>query len=133
MTVEMNRVRELLVKMIHHRQRCEALIYAQSHRTLARSAYRFVKIEKVMIQKMAMLLFKQDGEQFITAHNTGYDVIEFDDYNEMHAMNKSMLKDIKSLIKTTGDTNLTALVSYWLAALQIENDEMHKHLPTSET
>ncbi|MGO1297616.1 MAG: hypothetical protein ACTMIA_09950 [Vibrio sp.] len=133
MTLETNRVRELLVKMAHHRQRCVPLVHAQSHITLARSAQRFVKIEKVMIKKMAMLFFEQDGETFITANSMGYGTAEFGDYQEMHAMNKWMLNDVKLLLKTIDDTNLTALVSYWLAALQIENDEMQKHLPTGES
>lgn len=51
MTLDNNRVRELLVKMTHHRQTCLPLVNPQSHMTLARAAYRFVKIEKVMIKR----------------------------------------------------------------------------------
>lgn len=35
MTLDNNRVRELLVKMTHHRQTCLPLVNPQSHMTLA--------------------------------------------------------------------------------------------------
>ena len=47
-------------------------------------------------------------------------------------MNKLLLDDLKALLRAIDDTNLTALVSYWLAALQVENDEIEKHLPQGE-
>ncbi|MFH0240367.1 hypothetical protein [Vibrio alginolyticus] len=132
MTLDNNRVRELLVKMTHHRQTCLPLVSPQSHMTLARAAYRFVKIEKVMIKKMAKLFFDQDGEQFIAENATEYGVAELGNYKEMHFMNKLLLDDLKALLRAIDDTNLTALVSYWLAALQVENDEIEKHLPQGE-
>ncbi len=132
MTLDTNRVRELLVKMAHHQQRCVSLVHASSHRMLARSAHRFVKIEKVMIKKMAMVFLDQDGEPLIKEAACKQRLASFADYTEMHAMNKRLLDEVKSLLKTIDDTHLTALVSYWLAALQVENDELQKHLPQGE-
>lgn len=55
MTLNNMRVMELLIKMAHHRQTCLPLVDPHSHMNIARSAYRFVKIEKVMIKKMVDL------------------------------------------------------------------------------
>lgn len=57
MTLNNTRVRELLIKMAHHRQTCLPLVDPHSHMNIARSAYRFVKIEKVMIKKNGRSIF----------------------------------------------------------------------------
>lgn len=81
---------------------------------------------------MAMVFLDQDGEPLIKEAACKQRLASFADYTEMHAMNKRLLDEVKSLLKTIDDTHLTALVSYWLAALQVENDEMQKHLPQGE-
>ncbi|WP_257145776.1 hypothetical protein [Vibrio sp. ES.051] len=82
-----------------------------------------------MIKKMAKLFFDQDGDQFMAENATVYGVAELGNYKEMHFMNKQLLNNLKTLLKAIDDANLTALVSYWLAALQVENDELEKQLP----
>lgn len=47
-------------------------------------------------------------------------------------MNAQLLNELKQLLRELDDANLTALISYWVAALQVENDELEKHLPQGE-
>ncbi|CAE6879308.1 hypothetical protein ACN5SO_001119 [Vibrio parahaemolyticus] len=132
MTLNNTRVRELLIKMAHHRQTCLPLVDPHSHMNIARSAYRFVKIEKVMIKKMVDLFFDQNGDDFIAEHANKTGLATLGNYKEMHFMNAQLLSELKQLLRELDDANLTALISYWVAALQVENDELEKHLPQGE-
>ncbi|MCA2447914.1 hypothetical protein LAZ54_26580, partial [Vibrio alginolyticus] len=53
-------------------------------------------------------------------------------YKKMLFMNAQLLSELKQLLRELDDANLTALISYWVAALQVENDELEKHLPQGE-
>ncbi|WP_038180855.1 hypothetical protein [Vibrio rhizosphaerae] len=129
MTFTNKRVRELLVKIAHHRQTCLPLVDPHSHQNIDRSAYRFVKIEKVMIKKIAALFFDQDGDDFIAEHTHKHDIATPNNYQEMHFMNAQLLRELKQRLRELDDTNLATLLSYWIAALQVESDELEKYLP----
>lgn len=129
MALNHTQARELLVKVAHHRQTCLPLVDPHSHMNLARAAYRFVKVEKVMIKKMAELLFDKNGDDIIAEHASKSGIATLGNYKEMHFMNTQLLSELKQLIKDLDDANLAALISYWVAALQVENDELEKYLP----
>ncbi|SJN59210.1 hypothetical protein RND59_00205 [Vibrio ruber] len=126
---EFTPVKELLVKIAHHRQRCLPLVDAHSHQNIDRSASRFVKIEKVMLNKIANLFFDQNGDDFIAEHTNKTDIATISHYQEMHFMNAQLLRELKQLLRELDDANLAMLLSYWIAALQVENDELEKYLP----
>ncbi|KIT55207.1 hypothetical protein H334_20375 [Vibrio parahaemolyticus 901128] len=128
MTLNNTRVRELLIKMAHHRQTCLPLVDPHSHMNIARSAYRFVKIEKVIFARPLATA----GDDFIAEHANKTGVATLGNYKEMHFMNAQLLIELKQLLRELDDANLTALISYWVAALQVENDELEKHLPQGE-
>lgn len=133
MTLNNTRVRELLIKMAHHRQTCLPLVDPHSHMNIARSAYRFVKIEKSDDQKKwSIYFFDQSGDDFIAEHANKTGIATLGNYKEMHFMNAQLLSELKQLLRELDDANLTALISYWVAALQVENDELEKHLPQGE-
>lgn len=131
MTLNNTRIHELLVRMVHHYQKCLPLVEPHSHQNISRSAYRFVKIEKVMIKKMAELFLDHNGEDFMTQH-TRNTITLLDDYSAMHGLNTRMLRELKQCLRSLDNTHLAAALSYWVAALQVENDELGKYIPQGE-
>ncbi|ASA54824.1 hypothetical protein [Vibrio gazogenes] len=129
---EFTRVRALLKKIANHRQTCLPLVDPHSHQNIDRSASRFVKIEKVMISKIADLLFDQSGDDFIAEQTNKTNVTALSNYQEMHFMNAQLLRELKQQLNDLDDTRLATLISYWIAALQVENDELEKCLPQGE-
>lgn len=132
MTFNHTRIRALLIKIAHHRQMCLPIVDPHSHMNIGRSAYRFVKIEKVMIKKIAGLFFERDGEDFITEPENQTGVKTPGNYKEMHVMNAHLLNELKQELRGMDDTNLAALISYWVAALQVENDELENYVSQGE-
>ncbi|KIT32494.1 hypothetical protein H323_14865 [Vibrio parahaemolyticus VP766] len=81
---------------------------------------------------MVDLFFDQNGDDFIAEHANKTGIATLGNYKEMHFMNAQLLSELKQLLRELDDANLTALISYWVAALQVENDELEKHLPQGE-
>ncbi|WP_253817102.1 hypothetical protein [Vibrio coralliilyticus] len=49
-------------------------------------------------------------------------------YDEMYQSNRQLITYLKSVIGTFNNQKLSSFFSYWVAALQVENDEMAKNL-----
>lgn len=50
------------------------------------------------------------------------------DYNDMYRSNLSLISYLKNIIRKFNNQHMSSFFSYWVAALQVENDEMAKHL-----
>ncbi|CAK2412044.1 hypothetical protein VCRA2113O415_1540001 [Vibrio crassostreae] len=49
-------------------------------------------------------------------------------YNDMYQSNLSLISYLKNTIRKFNNQHMSAFFSYWVAALQVENDEIAKHL-----
>ncbi len=85
--------------MVHHRQTCLPLVDPHSHMNIARSAYRFVKIEKVMIKMVDLFLIKMATT---LSRNTPTGIATLGNYKEMHFMNAQLLSELKQLLPRVG-------------------------------
>lgn len=57
-----------------------------------------------------------------------YQPIVISNYDEMYQSNRQLITYLKNAIGTFNNPKLSSFFSYWVAALQVENDEMAKHL-----
>ncbi|MEO9654230.1 hypothetical protein [Marinomonas sp.] len=118
MTTEV--VQEVLEKSVSHYQACMGLGDLHESQRISRAASRFIKTEKSMIRDINVKIGIECPQLPCS------DKIK--NYSSMYAYNSRLISFIKSKIKQNLDIKVITLLSYWVAALQIENDEMAKYL-----
>lgn len=123
--VQFSSINQLLLTLSAHHVSCTKFIADKHYGNIARIAQRFIKIEGSMINKVSTKFFRQTEVQ-LQQGDLHYPVIS--NYIDMHQRNIDLISYLKSTIKQFNNHQLAAFFSYWVAALQVENDEMAKHL-----
>lgn len=123
--VQFNGINQLLLTLSVHYLSCTKFIADKRYGNIARVAQRFIKIEGSMINKVSTKFDRQTDLQRQQGE-CHYPVIS--NYTDMYQRNIALISYLKSTIKQFDSHQLAAFFSYWVAALQVENDEMAKHL-----
>lgn len=123
----------MLTSIIHHHARSLTLLKKRPNNALTRSAHRFVVVEQALMNRVAKLLFKQKSQQVLSrlAHaqrSHSKDDQSFDDYQHMYHANTQLIIALRTHLREITDRSLTLQISYWVAAMQMENDEIEKQI-----
>ncbi|WP_172564411.1 hypothetical protein [Vibrio navarrensis] len=116
----------ILFALKEHYQSCCQLVEYRTHQTLSRAASRFLKVERSMINEIKIKVLDLKTENNHSMQESPSVVIS--SYDEMYQSNRQLITYLKSAIGTFNNQKLSSFFSYWVAALQVENDEMAKHL-----
>ncbi|ELZ1261973.1 hypothetical protein SPN99_004215 [Vibrio fluvialis] len=116
----------ILFALKEHYQSCCQLVEYRTHQTLSRAASRFLKVERSMINEIKIKVLDLKTENNHSMQESQSVVIS--SYDEMYQSNRQLITYLKSAIGTFNNQKLSLFFSYWVAALQVENDEMAKHL-----
>ncbi|UTT87292.1 hypothetical protein LZI70_19925 (plasmid) [Vibrio pelagius] len=120
------RIDKILFALKGHYQSCRDLVEYRAHQALSRAASRFLKIERSMINEIKLKISDLNPE--IDSSARKYQPIVISNYDEMYQSNRQLITYLKNAIGTFNNPKLSSFFSYWVAALQVENDEMAKHL-----
>ncbi|MCL1067518.1 hypothetical protein L2735_11985 [Shewanella olleyana] len=127
-TIQYKGVDKLISSLKKHYLACLYLINKKDHENISRAAKRFVKIEHSMINEVNR---KFNIEEPIQNHlNVAQPLATISNYHEMYHSNVKLIAFLKSTIRQFNNCHMASFLSYWVAALQLENDEMEKHLKT---
>lgn len=107
-----------------HYSSCADLLSYNSNQNISRSANRFIKIEKSMIDEITKTFSHQNDSNLIIQTP----IRKLNNYHDMYKNNVELILFLKVSMKKLNNKSLSAFLSYWVAALQIENDEISKYL-----
>ena len=120
-------VGDVLFRLKNHYISCINLIGNRSNGNLFRAASRFMKIEHSMIDEIIRTFnIKETNINSTPMIEEARPVIL--NYNDMYTSNLNLITFLKNTIKTFNNQHMSSFLSYWVAALQVENDEIAKHL-----
>lgn len=117
-------ITDIIHRLSVHYHACLALIDHNMHYNLDRSAVRFTQIEKAMLDKLAP--FKAERGHNSHPRQT---VAPFASHDEMFQANRALITFLKRRLSAIDNNDVCSFLSYWVAALQMENDEMANYLP----
>lgn len=123
-----DRVDKLMDQLILHYDKSLPLTQYNTNQSITRAANRFLMIEKAIIDKMIALYFPQSIETVLQHKRAHLNAVHIDNYRMLHQENSALLMTLKLFIRETIDPSLKNLLAYWVAALQIENDEIFNQL-----
>lgn len=118
-----HRIELILVKLQTHYQACLCVTQKSFNHNVSRTANRFITIERAMINEIS--------DRFIDSVSVDTEdkiFIQINSYSDMYRSNLLLISFLKKSIKKFHSPSITALLSYWVAGLQVENDEMAKHV-----
>jgi len=118
-----NRVAFILNKLKHHYSACLDVTHQGKNHNISRTASRFIQIEKSMIEQLKQHF---SGVPLHAVH-TPYPE-EITNFNDMYQSNLHLIHFLKDSIKHFNNATIVGLLSYWIAGLQVENDEMAKYI-----
>jgi hypothetical protein len=125
LTQNKNELIEIIVRVRAHYDSCLVVINKRFNENVARSALKFAKVEKSMLSKLEVFF---DNDESIKEASDKQKV-NFKTYPEMYENNIRLIEFLKLKIKEIKHEEVCTLLSYWVAALQMENDDMKKYLP----
>jgi hypothetical protein len=114
----------VLFRLKKHYLSCVDLIKYNAYGNINRAANRFIKVERAMINEMSKI-FNIDQSKSI---NLEQENVIIDNYGDMHESNLQLIMVLKETMRKFNNREVSAFLSYWVAALQVENDELAKHL-----
>lgn len=117
---------KILCTLKEHYFSCVELVEQKTNGNISRAANRFIKIERSMIKEVntKFCVDGTDSDHSILSQQSTSIV----DYNDMYRSNLSLISYLKNIIRKFNNQHMSSFFSYWVAALQVENDEMAKHL-----
>lgn len=118
-----HRIAFILSKLKNHYTACIGITKQGFNHNISRTANRFIKIEKSMIEQINKLF---NHVLLHTIHPLYHEKIN--SFNDMYQSNLNLIHFLKSSLRHFSNKKIVALLSYWVAGLQMENDEMAKHI-----
>lgn len=128
MSLKKQQISQLLIQSLHHYQASLSLLQHQANSSVTRAAYRFLRIESSMLNKISHIYFDKELDDFIKHYQVDLSVKPVKSYQDFFAKNCELLTQLKGLIRQIDFPEFKVQVSYWIAALQMENDEIRKHI-----
>lgn len=120
-------ITDIIDRLTEHYHACLALIDHDMHYNLDRSAVRFTQLEKSMLTKLAPFAPESSGGSARQGQQTGR---TFASHQEMFQANCKLINFLKRRLSAIDNHDICSFLSYWVAALQMENDEMACYLPS---
>ena len=117
----------VLFRLKKHYVSCINLVKNRSNGNLFRAANRFMQIEHSMIDEI-IRTFNIKETNINSTHVIEEAPPVILNYNDMYTSNLNLIGFLKNTIKTFNNQHMSSFLSYWVAALQVENDEIAKHL-----
>lgn len=121
-------ITDIIEKLNHHYLASINLANNNLHSSLDRSVNRFRQVEKSMLDKLAPF---ESYRRETDAGQSGNRVTPFASHEVMYQANLSLVTFLKHKLAAIENDDIRSFLSYWVAALQMENDEMAKYLPVS--
>ena len=119
---------QVVFAMQYHYQSCSSVLESAPNEKQNRAAERFLQLEHKAIKALAKVVMVESmptQEQLKQGNFTLSPVHTFED---MYLANERLLANIKFKFKAILNERLSSVLSYWLAALQVEHDDLAKHL-----
>jgi hypothetical protein len=119
-------IEKILCTLKDHYFSCVDLIEQKAHGNIARAANRFIKVERSLINEVntKFCINNEVNDNNILSQPPALIV----SYNDMYQSNLSLISYLKNTIRKFNNQHMSTFFSYWVAALQVENDEIAKHL-----
>lgn len=103
------------------------LIDQSGYDSLSRSVSRFMTLEKSLLRQLAIF----EGWESHQRSVAGTHACAFESYGQMQQENTYLIKYLIRRMGRIENTAACSILSYWVAAMQIENDEIARHLEHS--
>ncbi len=115
---------QVLNLLKYHHQQCYFLINQQLDHAVKRALSRFIRVEQQAIYSLANFVKKEDLKQDVMNHAKVSIGAARPSIETLLAENSHLMDALKHALKAVNEPALVQLLSYWLAALQIEHDEL---------
>jgi hypothetical protein len=111
-----------------HHQRCLSLIHQPLEHAVRRALERLIRVERKAICSLANFVKKEDLKQDIINQSSASIRLVEPSTDALLQENLALIEALKLQLQALQQPTLIQLLSYWLAALQIEHDELAKHI-----
>ncbi|GGB11973.1 hypothetical protein [Agarivorans gilvus] len=111
-----------------HYQRCLSLIHQPLEHAVRRALERLIRVEQKAICSLANFVKKEDLKQDIIKQSSASVRLVEPSTDALLQENLALIEALKLQLQALQQPALIQLLSYWLAALQIEHDELAKHI-----
>jgi hypothetical protein len=118
-----HRIELILTKLKVHYDACLTITHKNFNQNISRTANRFITIEKSMINEISSL-----SNSPVPVETHQYIPMPINNYSDMYKSNLLLITFLKQNIKKFRSPSVASLLSYWVAGLQVENDEMAKYI-----
>jgi len=111
-----------------HHQRCLRLIHQPLEHAVRRALERLIRVERKAICSLANFVKKEDLKQDIINQSSASIRLVEPSTDALLQENLALIEALKLQLQALQQPALIQLLSYWLAALQMEHDELAKHI-----
>ncbi len=124
-------IRDLINTVNDHYYACSKLIKKTAYDTIYRSVSRFITLERSLLDE----LIPFDDEKVtlpFAVQNLG-NTPTFRSYREMLQANRELIKYLTHMTSVIENVDVSSLISYWTAAMQIECDDIAARIESEQT
>lgn len=117
-------MKDIITTLEKHYYSSRNLINNSGYDTVSRAVSRFITLEKSLLRQLMLLEFDRAFQEKRAADYRD----SFENYAEMLRANTELVKYLTKRTAAITDEAASSILSYWVAAMQIENDELARGL-----
>ncbi|MBF9003299.1 hypothetical protein [Vibrio nitrifigilis] len=114
-----------------HYQACSKLTHKTAYDSIFRSVSRFITLEEALLNQLTQ--FDCDKNNIQIRKNQFNNTEIFESYGELLNANTSLIKYLTEMIAVIENIEVCSLLSYWTAAMKIENDDIASKIEYAHT